>query len=90
MEKLDDFFELLPVNESLDVNQIAPYSTIKQSWAAYDTLSSDSSWFYGNFSSSFSEACSSRTMSRIAKSAVVFQQYQGACEGRSIHIFTHS
>lgn len=90
MENLESFFEVLPYSDSHGTEAFAPFQPARQSWAAYDTLSRDADWIYGNFSNSFSGASENEAESRIAIKAVLFGHYAGEKDGRPIHLFTHS
>lgn len=91
MENLDNFFDILPFDNSKKTEKFAPYEAVRQSWAAGETISQgDSNWILGNFSNSLSGAYESDTPSRIARRAILFVKYAGECEGKSIYLFIHS
>lgn len=90
MENLDSFLEVLPYQDTHATETFAPFKAARQSWAAYDTLSRDADWIYGNFSDSFSGALENDRESRIAVKAVLFGHYAGEIGGRPVHLFTHS
>lgn len=90
MENLDSFFEVLTCSDSHNTESFAPFQPVRQSWVAYDTLSRDENWIYGNFSDSFSGAFENDSVSRIAIKAILFRHYAGEMQGRPIHLLTHS
>lgn len=90
MENVESFFEVLPYSDSHGTEAFAPFQPARQSWVAYDTLSRDAHWIYGNFSDSFTGAFENDSVSRIAIKAILFRNYAGEMQGRQIHLFTHS
>jgi len=91
MENLDNFFEVLPYNDSQSTEAFAPFVAVRQSWAPADSISHGSSnWIYGNFSGTLKSACESNSQSRIAKRAILFVKQAGEYEGRAVYMFLHS
>ena len=91
MENLDNFFEVLPSDDSQATEAFAPFVAIRQSWAAADTLSHGAAnWIYGHFSDSFRSACECDSPTRIARRAILFVKHMGEHEGRAVYMFLHS
>lgn len=91
MDNLDNFFEVLPTDESQTTETFAPFSSVRQSWATADSISrSLSNWIVGNFSDTFDGAFESNIPSRIASRAVISVRRIENHNGKSVYAFIHA